>query len=279
MLKRDNISTPIAVLFETVEPAFSSGKQQHLYSEFIFIKSGTGSITTEVQTIAFEAGDVFFFKRNREHEFTTQTTVEVYRLCITEQARLVLKDLVEHSNGRALRLAKAQSPLLPKITLNTDDRLLTHQLFELMLALSKSIEINENLLYFQCINLISIIERNVHFEAADPRPVQKPKINFILRHIHKNLTDPELLSLPFIANKYNLTPNRLGQYFKQEMNQSVKQYIMQVRMKEVGKKVKSGTQSFSEIAHQYGFTDESHFYKTFKKHYKKSPTEYRKASS
>ena len=264
-----NTQFPIDISIEEVEAISNTGALKQLFSQFIFILDGSGTIDTDQHKTHYQSGDVFFFRKNKTFEIQTQSTTRFYQLSITEQARLTLKDLVENSNGKALRLAKAQSASIPKIILKEPDQKMLKQLFDLMLKLHESYAENENILYFQCISLINIIERNVSFNNADPRPVQKPKINFILRHIHKNLTKPDLLSLTFIANKYNLTPNQLGKYFKAEMKQSVKQYIMEYRMSEIGKKVKSGSQSFSEIAHQYGFTDENHFYKAFKKYYKK----------
>lgn len=271
----NQIRTDFSVTYETIKAHSQIEKYQSLDIQLLFVRKGKGWITTDLNHTPYESGDVFFIRRNKDVEIKVDEYSEIFRLSISEEARLALKDLVESSNGKALRPAKIQAANTPKIALNKDDLPVVDQLFNLLVQLSKNPNQNENIMYFQCMCLISIIERNVQSDSTDPRPVAKPKINFILRHIHKNLTDPELLTLKYMSKKFDLTPNRLGLYFKDEMKQSVKQYIIEYRMKEIGKKVKKGNQTFSEIAYQYGFTDESHFYKAFKAFYKKSPTDYR----
>ena len=47
-------------------------------------------------------------------------------------------------------------------------------------------------------------------------------------------------------------------------------------MQLIVEKVQREDITFSEIAHEFGFTDESYFTKVFKKQYNQNPTEYQK---
>lgn len=250
----------------------------HDYHELIFIRSGDGRHINQQVSSDFTGGELFLVKRLEEHSFELNSPAEIYIARFTEQARLTLKDLVDHSHGKAVALAKAKSPLTLKVNFNPSDRRLVDSLFQSLLLLNEDPMRNENLSYYQFLCLVMIIERNLSYQLKGQSHLpEKENISLILKHIHKNLLDPEMLSLSYIADKYHLTPNRLAQYFRKEMDQSVKQYINECRLKSIGEKVIKSDLSFSEITYQYGYADESHFYKSFKKYYGVSPTDYRKS--
>jgi len=185
--------------------------------------------------------------------------------------------LVHNSKGKAIALAKAKSSLNFKVSFSKKDEILVVELLQLLIRLNQEQARNENLCYYQLLCLIAIIERNLSYFPEDTgRQVEKQTITKILNHIHKYLKDPEMLSLGYIANKFNMSTNQLGLYFRKEMKQSAKKYINQCRLQLIGKKVQESERTFSEIAYQFGYVDESHFYKSFKIFFGVSPTVYRK---
>lgn len=268
---------PISVLRQIIEPQ-SSALMTHDFYEFIFFMSGRGTHINHHVNNEFYKGDLFLVKPNEEHAFSIGEETEVFIVRFTECARMVLKEMVDNSNGRAVALAKAKSPLNPKITFNEKDVKIVLGIFDLLQQLYEEPARNESLCYYQLLCLIAVIERNLEYSRGNiPRPIEKKDITRILNYIHKHLQDPEMLSLSRIANKFNVSINHMGLYFRKETGQPVKQYINQCRLEVIGKKVAKGEMSFSEIAYQFGYVDESHFYKSFKKFYGTSPTEYRKS--
>lgn len=267
---------PIQVLREVLENG-ESITSVHQFYEFVYIGSGSGSYFNHQVKYGYQKGDLYVIKPNEEHAFHPEERTVFLLLRYTEQARLVMKELVDNSNGRAIGLSKAKSPVNSKIRFGELDEKLVVGLFLLLQQLCAEPLKNENLCYYQVLCMISIIERNLNYlPNKDQLVVERESIARILRHIHKHLSDPEMLSLTYIATKFTMSNNRLGSYFKKETGQSVKQYIDQCRLELIGQKVAKSELSFSEIGYQFGFVDESHFYKVFKKFYGMSPTAYRR---
>lgn len=246
------------------------------YFQFIFICSGKGRLLLHQEITPYHQGNLFIVKPNESFTFEIESTTEIYWVRFPEETKLILKELVENSGGRAKALAKAQSPLNSKIQLTTKDEKIVIQLLALLTDLCEDYQ-NENICYYQLLALVEIIERNVD-ASIQVSPITAPQksISLILKHIRKHIFDTNLLSLDAISQQFNFTKNHLGSYFKQETGQSVKQYISYYRMELIAKKIRESELSLSEIAFQFGYVDESHFYKSFKKHYATSPSEYRK---
>ncbi|MCT3923201.1 helix-turn-helix transcriptional regulator [Elizabethkingia anophelis] len=249
---------------------------QHRFTELIYIWSGTGTHTNRHMSTRFVAGDMYWVQSRDEHHFEIETFTEVFIVRFTEEARLVLKDLVDQSNGKAIALAKAKSPVNLKINFSLEDKNLIEMLFHTLLALSEQPLKNENMAYYQLLCMVNIIERNLKYSEIPVDSKGEKDLSKILNYIHKNIQDPDMLQLAQIAQVFNLHINSLGLYFRKELNIPIKKYIRQSRMEIIEKKVLKSDFSLSEIAFQFGFVDESHFYKQFKKHFGISPSEYRK---
>jgi len=276
MIVKEKQFEPLSIFREKLD-AQPSMSMSHNFHEFIFVSSGRGIHINQQFSTPFGKGDLFLVKPNEEHAYVIEQTTEVYIVRFTEATRLQLKELVHNSKGKAIALAKAKSPLNFKISFSEKDETLVVELLQLLITLNQEQVRNENLCYYQLLCLIAIIERNLSYFPEDKgRRIEKQAITKILNHIHKYLKDPEMLSLGYIAGKFNMSTNQLGLYFRKEMKQSVKQYINQCRLQLIGKKVQESEMTFSEIAHQFGYVDESHFYKGFKKFFGVSPTLYRK---
>ncbi|SFB84787.1 AraC-type DNA-binding protein [Flexibacter flexilis DSM 6793] len=273
MAKKDQQYVPVFVQRQQVERQFVAD-QVHDYFEMIYIVSGAGNHFKEKVKIPFVAGDLFVVRTGEEHSFDIIEPSEVILIRVTEKARLKLKELIDNSNGKAVALFKAQLPINPKVAFSGKDRTLAEQILTILCQLSEDIVCNENLCYFQLICLVGIIERNLDYPHRETLPPQK-NISLILKHIHKHLLSPQMLGLEYIAEKFNTTPNQLGIYFRKQTGKAVKQYITEHRLELIGEKVAKTELSFSEIAHLFGYTDESHFYKSFKKCYGQSPSQYR----
>lgn len=266
---------PIVVLHEIIQPQ-SSSAISHDYYEFIYLKKGKGIHYNKGENIPFSSGDLFFIKAKKEHSFQIIEEAEVYIVRFSQNARLVLKELTNNSNGRAVSLSKAQSPLNAKVSFSSNEKVLVETTLDLLLKLYEDGVKNESLCYFQILSLITLIERNLTYQSFSKEPLpQKKDLAKALQHIHKYLREPEMLSVSYIANKFNVSISALGIYFKKDTGMSVKKYIEECKRLAIQKLIIEEEYSFSEIAHQFGFTDESHFSKWFKKKCGINPTTYK----
>jgi AraC-like DNA-binding protein len=98
---------------------------------------------------------------------------------------------------------------------------------------------------------------NAGSSASDPR------IKKIIQYIIKHYT--EKITLKSLAAKVGLNTTYLGTLFKQDMRVSLKQYLLETRIKQSVNMLKSGEYSVTEVAAYAGFTDSFYFYRQFKK--------------
>jgi AraC-like DNA-binding protein len=127
--------------------------------------------------------------------------------------------------------------------------------------------------------ILSIIARNIcnlYCEKQVKAEANKGKVNEILTYVRQEVYDPEKMRIEIIAEYFNMSKNYISIFFKKHTGESLQQYIINYRMRLAENRVRLSDFTISEIAHQLGFTDESHLIKQFKKHYTISPGEYRK---
>ncbi len=250
------------------------------YHEIIYVAEGSGIYRREEIKISFQEGDLFLISKGLSYALEIEGKVIFYSVKFTEETKTKLRTLVKSSNGIAVPPSKTKSPLNNKVVIGAEDKQIIEQLFEFLFCLGNDVSKNYNMILYQLLCIVNITERNLTYEPIDKDiPQEKKLIKHILKYIHKNIKRPEKLLLATIANEFNLTPNKLGAYFKKETDFSVKQYVNTSRMKIIGEKAAKSDLSFSEIAYEFGFVDESHLNKAFKKHFNQSPSEYRRGIS
>ncbi|SFU76070.1 Helix-turn-helix domain-containing protein [Pustulibacterium marinum] len=271
-----SLQQPVAALELNLDSTSVKSIKRDFY-ELLVCLEGNGILIKNDEELSFAASDSFFINKGDSVELKTFNNATFMCCRFSEDTKFILKDLVSKSKGKAVAPIRAKSVLNPKISCSEKDVKLLMQLHKTLLVLQSDFFLNANLMYYQLLCFLTIMERNIPLQPGQPtKGIPELSIQPIIKHIHKNLRTPELLSLSYIAKTFNLSTNSLGIFFKKEMNISVKQYILQSRMAAISKRIEQKKQSFSEIAFEFGFTDESHFYKSFKKHFGVSPSNFKK---
>lgn len=248
----------------------------HDFYEFLFINSGTGKLRKEGKELNLENGDIFFINRLQGYHIQTISDVELISIRFTEAGKTVLRGLIDKNSHIAVSLSKAKSPLNLKVRLQNDELELAKKVILLLLDMNRYPEKNENLFYFQLLTLVSVVERNLTFgENKSSGRFGNRLIDKMLKHIHKNLKNPQMLSLAYLAESFQMPLHQPGIYFKQEMGISIKSYIGRERLRATAHLLIHSSDTISQIGRSFGFADESHFYKSFKKYYGLSPSDYR----
>ncbi|TDQ41092.1 response regulator transcription factor [Aureibacillus halotolerans] len=83
------------------------------------------------------------------------------------------------------------------------------------------------------------------------------------------------ITLQDTANHVFLNPTYLSKIFKQETGQSFSSYVLHYRMLLASQRLTETNQKITDIAGTLGFRDASYFIRVFRKHYGKTPAEYR----
>lgn len=91
------------------------------------------------------------------------------------------------------------------------------------------------------------------------------RIADIMKYIELNLKND--LSVSNLAREFGSSENTLRRHFKYLSNKSLREYILQCRMKEAHKLVASKEFSINIIAHEVGYKNRTSFTHAFTKYY------------
>ena len=87
------------------------------------------------------------------------------------------------------------------------------------------------------------------------------------------------LNLHEVAGAAFMTDSAFSRYFKKNVGINYSEYLNNVRLQHAAEDLLSSNKTFTEVALNNGFTDLAMFSKAFKKHYKATPSEYKKSAS
>ena len=95
-------------------------------------------------------------------------------------------------------------------------------------------------------------------------------INFIERNFEKPISVDDL------AQQCNLNRHYFSRLFKEQVNISPQQFIIQYRLSEACELLKNTNKTLQEIAEAVGYSNQFNFSTAFKRHYQQSPTKWRR---
>ena len=94
--------------------------------------------------------------------------------------------------------------------------------------------------------------------------------------LHANFS--ESIVLEDVARIADVHPVHLARVFRRQSGGTIGEYVRRLRVEFACRRISASTDSLTEIALAAGFTDQSHFARTFKNHFGVTPGEYRKIS-
>lgn len=106
---------------------------------------------------------------------------------------------------------------------------------------------------------------------------QQERIQLMISYIHQNYADS--ITLPEIAEAAHLSVSECNRSFKKTLHTTPYDYLIKYRIKKSTELLVDTDCTISEIARRVGFNHVNHFIQSFKKHYRKTPKEYRKSKS
>lgn len=125
--------------------------------------------------------------------------------------------------------------------------------------------------------------------AADtfPRSASKPGslisqdkifLKKVKNHILQNLAN-EQFSVQDLAEHIHLSVSQLNRKLNKISGRSAGKLILEMRLAHAANLLSHNTASISDIAYQTGFRDQAYFCRRFKKHFKCTPSTFRKRTS
>ncbi len=252
----------------------------HTYIEIIFILKGKGEHHINGNTFQYESGDVFLLGPEDYHSFDISEFTEFCFIRFNESFSKTLAP-TEDKEWKSIMdtLLSTSSQSRGALVKNTQDQV---KLSRLLSVLREEYDTN-SLAYYELIrngimrSMMLILARNLRLSHQDIKvSTHNDSVEAILMYIKKHIYVPSQLTIPHLAAEFHLAPGYISIFFKKHIGESIKQYIMRYKMKLIEVRLTYSQNTLSEIAYEFGFTDESHFCKQFRKYYGMTPTQFKK---
>lgn len=280
-MRRYLLHTPFNIYhFEATE--WQHPIHNHTYFEIIFILRGSGIHNLNNNFFAYGQGDVFLLGPEDFHSFDIRELTEFCFIRFNEPFSRVLS-VSDESKEKPIIETLLQIPLQSRGSLIKDkqDKI---KLLSLLSVLESEYENNQSP-YYEIVrdslmrSILIILARKLRqSDEAGQAPSYSDSVEAILLYVKKNIYYPSRLSIEVLAEKFNMAPNYISIFFKKQVGESIKQYISNYKFGLIEARLTYSKLTLSEIAHEFSFTDESHFCKQFKKYSGVTPTEFRKGN-
>ena len=129
--------------------------------------------------------------------------------------------------------------------------------------------------------IIRLLQSEYVIQEPDKKPVTVARqhahnelLEGILTHIDKNICDP--LTVGEICQKFSMSRSSLQILFNENLNQTPKKYISELKLEKSRQMICEGKLTISEIALMLGFNSIHYFSRAFTQKYNMSPSEYAK---
>ncbi|MCC9070230.1 AraC family transcriptional regulator [Flavobacterium sp. F-65] len=272
-MARENIYQSLEAYYEKVDKCPLNGRQFNFF-ELVYVISGTGNHTVNENKFPYFVGDLFLITPNDCHGFELESTSE---FMVVRFGESYIREYQWKSIDHIECLLYYASHLSGSILVNNDDKQMVTLLMQnLRQATAQQTMYNEDLIIHLVNAIIVIAARNIAvIKPQNISPNADIRILQILDYIQEYIRRPELLKVAVIAEKFGLSPTYLGSYFRKQCNESIQEYISSNRIRLIEHRLRFSDKRIHEIADEFGFADESHINKFFKRHKELSLKAYR----
>jgi YesN/AraC family two-component response regulator len=282
-MKSKVLYSPLEVQVSDLKQWFEQPLVYHFF-ELVLVKEGTGTRHVNYNLLPYNKGDIFMFTPSDCRGFFESTPTRFCSIRFSTQFLMQCKDDVQQAHIAGWlkvleQIVSHQNQLSNFIVKSDADLKMLSNLFDnIQLEFDgKEIYHQDNLQQMLSV-MLNILVRNVtasRFGSQKEEP-GAPLIDRIVDHIHLYIGSPAKLRVEYMADQFYLSVNYLGEYFRKETGQSLRDYIGRYRLKLVQQRLAQTRLTISEIAQEFGYSDESHLSRQFKKHACVSPSEFRK---
>ena len=274
-MARENIHKSLEVYYEKVDSCPIRDRQFNFF-EFVYVLSGKGCHSINGNRLPFKYGDLFLITPKDIHAFDLENTCE---FMVIRFAPCYVKSYSWQSIDHIECLLYYASHLSGSILVNSDDKQMVASIMDgIRRTVDQDNIYSEDLLRHFINAVIVIAARNISIiKPENLSPNADVRILNILDYIQENIRQPDRLKIVVIAEKFDLSPTYLGSYFRRQCNEPIQQYISSYRIRQIEHRLRFSDKRVHEIAEEFGFADESHINKFFKRHKGMSLTKYRQS--
>lgn len=275
-MQRENLYEPFSVAYQTLEQGQES-PHQHSFFELVYVVSGKGRQCINKSKFDYHDGHMFLLTPDDCHSFEVESTTSFFFLRFNN---IYLKEggLPKDNISRLEFILQNANHRPGCILRNQTDKQLVRPMVDAMIREFVNRDIYNQELIRQLVNtLIIVVARNiVKYQQLEVSEHTEERAMDILHYIQSNIYEPEKLRAENLGRTFNISAAYLSRYFKQHTGETMQQYITGYKTRLICHRLQHSEKRISEIADEFGFTDESHFNKFFKSQLAQTPKEYRK---
>lgn len=245
------------------ENDWESFPHSHYYTEIFFIKSGTGHMKIENESIPLSANNLVLIGAQVLHtEFSNPSAPLDYYVLGVEGLKINTDRPVEYSVVNASSNVAQIRQCFDNILSEMHNRPEGYA------------EVCQH--YLAILVLLICRKDHISYELVDA-PNSSHECHKVKRYIETNYHDK--ITLDSLASNCNLTKYYLSHKFTEFYRKSPIAYLTEVRITAAKDLLKTTNLSIEEIASGTGFSSSSYFSQTFQKFCHMSPQQYRKAQT
>ncbi|MVT12184.1 helix-turn-helix domain-containing protein [Chitinophaga sp. ysch24] len=257
-------------------------EHRHSFFEFIYFLDGDGAYYMNGAKFSYNAGNLFLITPMDTHYTRVNNTTTFLFIRFSniylraQQAEAANAHLGDWTRKLEYILQQGNN-MQGCLMRNPGDKPLVRAIMDAIVQEhEKQLSMHKELLQQLINTLITIVARNISFSITDKVASGHNLAMDIINYIHLNIYNPTRLRAENLASHFNISVNYISEYFKKHTGGNLQQYIINYKLSLVEARLQYSDMRLNEIAFEFGFTDESHLTKTFKKYRGVNPTAYRK---
>lgn len=245
------------------------------FFQLVYIVEGSGTINVNGNVLDYRKGNLMLLTPNDYYHFNIGVTTEFLLIRFNKGYLKEYKwKTIDHIEC-LLHYANHLSGCI--IRCENDAFLVRSIAVSILHGLNNDDIYNEDLLLNFVNALLVIAARNI--AKIKPTGIQEnadKRVQEIIQYIQDNIFCPSRLKACEIAKQFDISATYLGSYFKNQCGETIQHYIAGYKLRLIEHRLKFSDMRINEIVAEFGFSDESHLNKFFKKYRSISLTAYRK---
>ncbi len=272
----------------TVEEAAQWTKRPHRHNffELVFIEEGAGLQCINHQQHPYRQHDVFLLPPLDCHSFQITTPTRFVFLRFTNQVfiqhrggELDFKDWFQKLSYILLNYNKLPGEVVQS---GRDKQHLLHALQLIRDEHARRDAFSATLVQTALVTILNLLTRHIETALLTPlagKSAASQRFVRVLNHIQHHLFDNAALRVAALARQAGMSATYFSEYFRAHAGESLQTYLITSRLKVAEARLLHSDNTAKEIAAELGFTDTSHFSRTFKKVYGCTAQEFRQRGS
>lgn len=273
-MKRENIDQLVKVEYHQATNCPLKDIQFSFF-QIVYVISGKGFLKINDNISSYSNGSLILITPNDQHYLEI---IENTDLLLVKFSERYVKEYKWNSINSMECLLYGASFLSGCILQNKPDIVLVDSIVTSLLHGLNHPDLYHEELTLHYVNaLIVIAARNISkMRAENVASNADKRVLEIINYIQGNIHDPALLKVSAISQKFGFSESYLGSYFKKQCGETVQHFILNYKMRLIEHRLLFSDMRVNEIVTEFGFSDESHLNKFFKKRHHMSLTEFKK---